>query len=213
MMWYPWLHSTPLAVHQIGSTFGDVANGNYAEFNSNGFLTFYGSARPYRDFNFGYGSLGTGATAPDPIALNASTIRIYGFDGNVTTEQVFASLELDHDWAEGTILYPHVHWCPSSNNAGTVQWSIDYIICSDDTVAGAAVTTTVTQTSPGVAWTQKRADFSPTIATTGLKIGTQLSIRLYRNPGNDSYPDDAGLITFGLHVILNTLGSSQLGTK
>ena len=213
MWFYPLNVNRSQIAHTSGSTFGDVSGGNYAEFNGSGFLTFYGNARAYRDFNFGYGSLGTGATAPDPIALNASTIRIYGFDGNATTEQVFASLELDHDWAEGTILYPHVHWCTSTTNAGDVQWSMDYILCADDAVAGAAVTTTVTQTSPGVAWTQKRADFTPTITTTGYKIDTQLSIRLYRNPGNDSYPDDAGLITFGLHVILNTLGSSQIGTK
>jgi len=42
--------------------------------------------------------------------------------------QVWVDFHIDHDYAVGTRLYPHVHWLPLTNVAGVVRWGIQYSI-------------------------------------------------------------------------------------
>lgn len=194
---------------------GNVPGGNYAEFEDDGFIEFHGDGRYWMDFNFGCVDLGTGATAPDLIALGAGgTIYIRGFDGGVTTEQLFGSFELNHNWAEGIVLKPHVHWVSTTADAGNVKWQLTYSLVADGAVAGVGATIPIISAAPGVAWTSVFAAF-PDIATAGLHIGTQVSFRLFRDPtdGDDNYPGDAGLFTFGVHVLCDTVGSRAVSSK
>jgi hypothetical protein len=195
-------------------TVGDVAGGNYAEFDTNGFLFFYGDGRAWIDYNFGIGRLGLGASAPDRINMNATTIKVLAFNGVNITEEVSADIELNHNWTEGTMIIPHVHWMPTTAGAGNVNWQVEYTLTPDGTVAGASSTTINTIiATPGVAWQQERTNL-PTITTPTLLIGTQASFRFFRDPtDNDTYGADAAIRTFGLHVILNSLGSRQVGVK
>jgi hypothetical protein len=192
------------------------ASPDYAEFEDDGFLEFHGDARAWVDYNFGVGALSRGASAPDLISLSATSIQTLGFDGVNTLEQVSATLELNHNWAEGTIIKPHVHWYPSTAGAGSVEWFMEYVIVEDGAVVPASTTIAILQAAGGVAWYPKFAAF-PDIVTTGVTIGAQMHIRLYRNPtaGNpdDTYGADAALATFGLHVLVNTLGSRQVAIK
>ena len=48
---------------------------------------------------------------------------------------------------------------------------------------------------------------SDTIDGTGITIGDQVAFRLYRDPTQDTYQDDAVVLTFGLHYQKNSLGS------
>ena len=38
------------------------------------------------------------------------------YDGNSTVEYAYASVEMEHDWKEGTAFHPHIHIMPSSNS-------------------------------------------------------------------------------------------------
>ena len=78
------------------------------------------------DFNFDGSSLGRGADAPNLIDWDGSRIRVLGFDGGNTTESVSKVIELNHNWKEGTIIKPHVHWGPVDGNAGDVEWFLDW---------------------------------------------------------------------------------------
>ena len=57
----------------------------------------------------------------------------------------------------------------------------------------------------------------PSSALTTTHAGAQFMYRLWRDPANvdgeDTYPDDAAVQTFGLHVLIDTLGSAGVGTK
>jgi hypothetical protein len=195
-------------------TVGDVSGGNYVYFDQNGFMQFFGSGRGWIDFNFGVGALNRGAAAPDLIALNATGIQVLGFDGVNTLEQVSFDLELNHNWAQRTILKPHVHWMPTTAGAGNVNWQLEYTIVQDGNVAGAASATINTiVAAPGVAWQQNRINFAD-IDASGFLIGAQAYFRLFRDPtDNDTYGADAAIATVGLHVQLDSLGSPQVGTK
>lgn len=196
-----------------GAIYGDYPD-NYAEFESNGFLKFVGGARAWIDYNFGVGALNRGAAAPDLINLSATSIETLGFDGVNTLEQVSTVLELNHNWAEATVLKPHIHWYPSTTGAGSVKWNMEYVIVASDGVVPASTTISVIQSGGGVAWTERFASFSD-IVTTGFTIGSQMHIRIFRDPtdGDDDYGADAALATFGLHVLLDTLGSREVASK
>jgi hypothetical protein len=192
----------------LPSSFGD------ATFESpNGFLVFENDARGWMDYNFGIGAVRRGQQAPDLINLGATNIEVLGFDGVNTVESVDASIEMNHNWAEATTLYPHIHWLPSTAAAGNVNWQLEYVLLQDGGVVGASTTINVIQSTAEVAWTQQFANF-PTISTVGFTIGAQLFFRLFRDPtDNDTYGADAALATFGIHVLIDTIGSRQIGTK
>lgn len=168
----------------------------------------------YRDYNFNPSTLGVGATPPDMVQLDATGIFLSAFDGTATTEQVFGAVELDHDWMEGTLIHPHVHWMPVNANAGNVKWQLTYTFLVDGAVYVAPATIPIVTPAPGVAWEDNRADF-PTINAGPYLIGTQFCFRFFRNPtdGDDTYASDAMVSTIGLHVKVNSIGSRQLGVK
>lgn len=196
------------------SRFGNVLAGNYSEFEPDGFYSAHGEARAWIDFNFGAGALSRGASAPDLINLSATSIQTLGFDGVNTLEQVSTVLELNHNWAEGTIIKPHIHWYPTTSAAGSVKWQMEYVIVASDGVVPASTTISVIQSAGGVAWTERFASF-PDIDASGYLIGSQMHIRIFRDPadGDDDYGADAALATFGLHVLLDTLGSREVASK
>lgn len=73
----------------------------------------------------------------DTSAVNSGNRPTYGsIMGNLrgllfdrsTMQQVWVDFHIPHDIALGTKIYPHVHWCPVDNDAGTVRWGIEYYI-------------------------------------------------------------------------------------
>lgn len=196
------------------SAFGALVAGNYSQFEPDGTLRFVGNATVWRDFNFGVGALGVGASAPDLVSIAGTGLRLRAFDGNNITEQVYGSLEMDHDWKEGSTIYPHIHWMPTTANAGDVKWQLEYFwVPVGGTVTGSTVIT-ATQSSTGTAWNMHFLNF-PSISGGGKTIGSQMMVRLFRIPtdGADTYPDDAVVVTFGFHVELDTVGSRQIAAK
>lgn len=166
----------------------------------------------YIDFNFGINSLSRGSSAPDIIDLSATNIETLGFDGINTTEEVSIVLELNHNWKEGTNLRPHIHWYATTAAVGNVNWQMEYVLVNENVVPASTVINTIAAT-PGVAWQEIFTNL-PQIVTTGYVIGTQLHLRLFRDPtDNDTYGADAALATFGLHVEIDTLGSRQVSVK
>jgi hypothetical protein len=191
----------------------DVGFQYHYPFNNGAFIQWTGNGRGWIDFNFGVNSLTRGAAAPDLIDVAATNIETLGFDGVNTTEEVSIVLELNHNWAEGTVIKPHVHWYPTTTDQGNVNWQLEYVLVADEGVVSASTTINVIQAAGGVAWVPRFASFAD-IVTTGYTIGTQLHARLFRDPtDSDTYGADAALATFGLHVLLDTIGSREVASK
>ena len=154
-------------------------------------------------------NLGTGASAPDLINFTPiSSMQIHGFDGTITSEQVFAQVEIPHDWAEGTEIRPHIHWTPNNSSAGSVKWFMDYVIANVDGVFSGSQTLSVVDASDGVAWKNQVAALG-SINMAGYNISAHIIMRIYRNPtdAQDTYGSDAGLLTIGIHYQKDTFGS------
>lgn len=163
-------------------------------------------------------ALAPGATAVDPIIYGpGGNVRIRGFDGGVAVESMDFTVQLPHNYKIGSDLHPHVHWCATTNNAGTVIWRLDYywlninglipVLGQIDTGAVAA---------SGTAWQHILSEFpdipgSP--AGVPFGISSMLMCRIWRDPGTDTYPDDAGLLEVDFHYELDSLGSRQEHVK
>ena len=187
---------------------------NLSCFNTDGWLQSEEDGRSWIDFNLGVGALSRGAAAPDLINLSASSIETLGFDGVNTLEQVSTVIEMNHNWAEGSIVKAHVHWYPVNANAGNVKWQLEYAVVGFGGSVPVSTTIDVTQAAGGVAWAARFASFTD-IDLAGFTIGTQFHLRLFRDPndGDDTYGSDAALATFGLHVLVDSFGSREVATK
>jgi hypothetical protein len=128
---------------------------------------------------------------------------------NGQSDEVYGSFELPHDYKEGTALYPHLHWSPSSTDTGNCVFTVVYSIAIVNGVFGTTSTAlSFTQAGAGVALTNQLIDSSAVIAGTGRKIGDIIVFRLAR-PTGDAFTGDAFLHSFGVHYEIDTMGSRQ----
>ena len=172
-----------------------------------------------------------GAAAPDLVAYTIGGVQTtkYSFDGGVTEERISNAFEMPHDLdfdklnAETEFIEVHVHWRPSTNNAGNVEWFFDY---SYDKVNSAPVSQTSLTALGSVSINQqyyhKITSFVNGSAlarlpkpAAGFNLGDIINFTLRRTPAgtNDTYPDDTILEKVALHVPINDRGSRQLYIK
>lgn len=173
--------------------------------------SFVGSAR-WRDEILPATALGAGASAPDLVTLTGN-ILAYAFDGGSTAEQLYGSFELNHEYKEGTDIFPHIHWAPVNANAGNVKWNLEYSVASKDSAFAVATTISCTDANLG-ANTHHVVEFSA-ISGTGRKVGDVIAFRLYRDPADasDTYASDAILLSLGIHYQVDSTGSVNKFTK
>ncbi len=154
-------------------------------------------------------SLAPGAVPADPIVYGpGGAVRIRGFNGAGTTESLDFTAQLPHSYKEGTDIYPHVHWCPTTNNAGNVIWRLDYYwLNMGDLIPVLVQVDTGAVAASGTAWQHQVSEF-PVIAGVGKRISSMLMCRIWRDPtGADTYPDDAGLLEVDFHFEQDSVGS------
>lgn len=195
--------------------FGDVDNGNYSGFESDGTLKFVGNGTVWKDENAGGVSLTkANSNQPDLITINGTNILTYAFDGVNSLEELHWNVEIQHDYKEGTDLWPHMHFYPTTTGAGNVKFFLEYYIkeSGNTPVQG---TTSFVLAAGGVAWEELRINFDDVIDGTNLSIADQAHFRVYRDPNDveDTYGDDVAIATLGYHYEIDTVGSRGIVTK
>lgn len=159
-----------------------------------------------------------GLSDPDWIQIQddgsgSTGVYTYHFDQN-TEEEVFFIVQLPHSWKEGTNIIPHVHWCPTNTNTGSVVWALEYTWADVGDAFGNTSTLTVTDAADGTTNKHQIADLG-NIDGTGKTLSSMLICRLYRDAGNgsDTYNADAAALEIDFHYEINTLGSREEYTK
>lgn len=196
--------------------FGTLADGNYSEIEYDGTIKMNGDATVWKDINFDPKSIKQGPVNPPTVGnLDSTGILISIFEDTSVVQSIHGSLELQHDYKEGSDIVPHIHWTPTTTDSGDVQWFLELYIKEGSTTLYSG-TINVIATSTETAWEEIRSDFSA-IDGTNLGIGSQISFRLYRDSrvsnSNDTLGADVGVFTVGFHYEIDTIGSRSITSK
>lgn len=167
----------------------------------------------------------SGATPPDFEAGFAgnSKLWVYNFNGVSTLEEVYFTVQIPHRWKQGSTIYPHVHFAPTSTNVGdtnshVVRFSLEYTWANKDGAFGASSTIHL-DSDPFVPntnqWHHLIAKNSSGISGSGKVISSMMICRLYRDPADsvDTYPQDAAFLQFDIHYEIDGIGSDSQYTK
>jgi hypothetical protein len=135
----------------------------------------------------------------------------WGFDAG-TEEELFFAVQIPHDWIVGSLIRPHIHWCPTTTNTGTVSFGLEYTKAKFGSAFGNTTILPANQAGSGTAYKHQLATF-PDITMTGDTISTMLLCRIFRDATGslrtDSYNADAALLEVDFHYKKNDLGSKS----
>jgi hypothetical protein len=171
------------------------------------------------DFVPHFWNVPSGGSSPDLETMPGFTILSqWAFDGQNTTEILESQFEVMHDFKEGTNIYPHVHWSPSTADAGNVKWFVIYSYANGDEEFSEEVTLSVIDSADGLGANGRAlhhvVEFPP-ISDPNIKIGAQIRLAIRRVPSDaeDTYSDDAFMHQVGLHYQNDTRGSRSRFVK
>lgn len=210
------------------TTIGDGSN--QVKFDPSGHLSLEGSATNFNDITVPpFSTYTSGSNAPLFSAMKnngsgSRGVQTFTFqDVSASYEQeVFFSIQMPHNWKEGTVIYPHVHWSPQTNTSGAVVWGFEYswVDYNSTTPVAFPNTSIITATSAAVTGSDVDkhliAGFSSlTPSGSQGKISSILMCRLFRNSSNasDNYTGNAALLSFDIHYELDGMGSNTLYVK
>ncbi len=143
------------------TTIGDGTNDTKIE--ADGSILLEGTATAYTDlvvplFNTRLGS-DRQAVWSKMLDDGAGSRGVYTYTfesvGTDNEEEVFFSVQLPHNWKEGSAIYPHVHWSPqTTGHNGSVVWGLEYSWVNYDAASPLTFpnTTIITATSASYKW-------------------------------------------------------------
>ncbi len=202
-----------------GNTDGTLYLGgstNGIEIKKGGELRLIGTATRWNDLRVEPVVRTTGVKAPTFVAYKTN-VYLYDFDNAVlaSEKEVYFTVQLPHDWKEGSTIYPHVHWVNrTTGTAGhVIKWAMDY------TKAKIGGTFPATSNINGTAIVgggditvadEHMITSLTAITMTGDTISTVLICRLYRNSSDaaDTYAGTAGLLYVDFHYEIDSIGGS-----
>lgn len=206
---------------------GDVAGGNYTEFENDGTLELIGDATVWEDFRVPVtATVGGGSSQPDSGKLiddgsGSQGVFIKWFDP-VSEEELYFTAQIPHDWKTGTDFLPHVHWVPKTNGGADKKacWGLEYTWIDRGEIAGNTTIVYSNSTRQGdsvlLANRHYVTEFA-SISGTDHTISSMLVCRVFRDAtgagGVDDYSSDAGLLEIDFHYEIDMIGSRETWEK
>ena len=134
--------------------------------------------------------IGRGGATEPPMQLFKDNIYMAAFSQN-DMQEGFASFHIDHDYAMGTNMYPHIHWSCNTTSTGTVRWGFEYTLAKghQQMVFTPAVTVYKEQYCDGTQYKHYVAEVSDAdvIPFTYLEPDTIILMRVFRDA---THPND-----------------------
>lgn len=158
-------------------------------------------------------SVRTGATGPQMTQFRDQIYLLAMPPGAMT--EVFGNFHIDHDYALGTALYPHVHWTTNTSATGTVRWGIEWTVAKghQQMSFGPTATVYVEQASLGVPYMHYVAEVSDANAIPGTNVepDTFILMRVFRDAmhPNDTFSDQVFGVALDLHYQANRATTPQ----
>jgi len=150
--------------------------------------------------------------------IGTSGPQIWYFRWDASVEAMSFTVQLPHNWKEGTKIFPHLHWSPDGNGTGNIEWNFEYSWQNYTTPTPSVFPpinpNVVISTGPFTANTHNITALTVDnvgLDATGKKISSILVCRIWRNGSNanDTFNQDAGLLFLDFHYQLDTFGSRE----
>lgn len=212
------IHKTSYVTEIItnnASNFGDMANGHYSEFESDGSYVMHGNATVWEDLLPSSVTIGTtGPNIPGFTVYN-SNLRAYEFVGTGNqTKEIHMGFQMAHGWKLGTNVSPHLHlYVANTAGGGNVKFYCEYTwtnIGQTGVIATQTINSTITR-NPNEATANNLLFALPEINGSGKALSSMLMCRLYRIPDDtgDTYEASVWLKSADLHIEKDRDGSRQ----
>lgn len=166
------------------------------------------------DINTSGLALRVGGSAPGFDQVAGSGLYVYTFDGAATTEQIYGAVEIQHEYQIGTTLFPHIHWMAMTGATGAVKWNLEYNIQTVGAAFVGSTTISAIGQANGMTFAHMLALFGG-VSGASISINSIMNFRIYRDPtdSEDTFPNDAGLLQFGIHFLKDGIGSASQSAK
>jgi hypothetical protein len=208
---YEWLKYPALKAYTIQT--GAMADGNYAEFETDGTLKFVGDATVWDDQQIIIGGVKF-AGASDPSWTPYKGGRVLAFDKG-QNNIIYFTAQLSHKYKASSNINFHIHTVHADGDAGNSIWHLthSWADIGEDFPAQSTVDKTIA--SPSDADKHEEHDFSSTISVAGAVRSSILLCSLQREGTDDldTYDDDIYLVAMDFHLEMDTVGSRTEATK
>jgi hypothetical protein len=140
-------------------------------------------------------------------------------------QEVFFTVQMPHNWKEGTTIYPHVHWSPQGSTTGVVVWGLEYTWANYDPSTPVTFPNTIITNAISAAVTSGDNDkhyiasFPALIPLTTVtpqdKISSILVCRFFRDAisSTDTYAGKVVMLSFDFHYEIDSFGSHTAFVK
>lgn len=198
------------ASRQAAPQFGDSAN--YATF-VNGVLRLYGGATVYDDLLRDATSTRAGVVAPTTgTGFRGDANHYHTTFVHTQADEVQFEVQLPHRGKAGSVLYPHVHFAPTTTGTGAVRFVWEFYQANVNAQFPASPATyQMTKTwSENRQWYHLIADNASGLTVAGWTLSNILKGRLYRdNTVPSNYAAPVTFLYFDVHVEIDALGSNE----
>ncbi len=201
---------------------------SYVAIAGDGTVKLNGGATTYNDLIVNINiARNSGNSAPGWTLFCAPGIYNWEY-ANVDAEELFFSVQLPHDYKEGTRIFPHIHWstniakgdAPGTNR---VAWFLDYQWVNHQSAYSSSAFTTIGGYALAGVTGRSLAAYEHAITPmndesefggidgAGKTISSILVCRLRRTGtnSNDTYNGSAFLLSFDFHYQIDSFGSGE----
>lgn len=137
----------------------------------------------------------------------------YTFAAGKMTE-CWTTFHVDHDYALGSKLYPHVHWAPATTGTGTVRWGFEFTVAKGHGQGNASVFPSSTTVYVEQSVTNQQYMHLITETPEGSAIppdfvepDSLILMRIFRDSVNDTYPGSVFVFAADLHYQIARLST------
>jgi len=188
--------------------------GGSGYFETDGFQSMAGTARPYITRVYGPSDWTVDAASPPSAIANVGVAAYRLFDAS-TDELVDIVCAVPPGWDVSSGPRVYLHWMPSTTDTNTVTWAVEWFCpIAGEAMAGADGSFVLTDDGSGTAWDLEITGVDALTAgnvddSVVLYLRVSRDADASRGGADDDYPDDAALLAVELRWVLNAIGGDD----
>lgn len=130
---------------------------------------------------------------------------IYAYEFSATVlKEIWITFHVNHNYKDGTNVYPHIHWSPTTTDTGVVRWGFEYTVAKGHDQQAFPATQTVYVEHTVSSNKQYQHIISEVVdgdAFSAFEPDSLILMRIFRDGGhaNDTFPAAVHAFTADIH--------------